>query len=1071
MSPASHMVGRLRKPYGILLSGMRTLNERQSGSPCGHSEPARRCFVEQLEPRLLLSSAADPQSEALATATFARVESPPSLENPEMEQAQAGAGIAPLGRFEIYTDVSLTTPGLIGSYVNQDLRSYSPQDDWRVTQVIAGTRVDPTINFTSNSWGSRAAVGLTGGSDSNWDYFSVQWDGYANILTDGIGLATCSDDGSRMWIDINGDGFFDPSGPEFVNNNWGNGQAATTGPSSVRFTPGVYKIRLQYEEGSGGNVMQLVAAAPPTVRAAYIIPSNRTAQPHAVEELQRCMYLFQNWYRDQMDRNGFGPKTFRFETESDGLTPKVYTVPVTETDDYLRGDLWGRCQTAAANAGVPLWTSGQVWLLVLETFVESADGSVAGGVALGASWGSGNDPGVAMIGADYLPFLAAGGLTNNTPYSGQVLPDLGPYPLVQDVSRAWFEGTTISSVSSSFEGAALHEMSHGLGLAHEFLNDSNFDGNLMGNGLRGFRGAVFPTKYPADDTCLAYGEALALSTSRYFNWGDLSSDATSPTLSVLTSASTVPVNGQLPVAFSATDAGGLSCALLLRNGEVIGEMSLSGTAATPTFYTPYYTAGQSATFTVAVYDLAGNKKSVDSSITPAAGYNGAPQPFVDPSVTTVLGGQSVVLDASRSSDPDHAASTLLVEWDLNGDGLFETAPTTTKTLTTSFSQPGTRLIRARLTDPLGASALSDPIPFRIVPAETPRVTAVTVDASLRGTPKTVSGIEPGDAGVKTIAITFSDAVVFGPGDVVVQTVDFAGGVESVLGTVTPTGLTGSATNTMTLTLGTAQTGIVDSWVKVTLAGSAWLRDRAGRALDGEPKPGGSGRNYVFDASRDLPSGNGVEGGDAVFYVGSLRGDFSRNGLVGAEDVDAFLAKFGAADLDADLRGQGFASSQPDGLITPQDIDAFVSTYNAAVSEGHQLDPLPDFGPQGEVAPEPVPSAFSPEVLSGSPAPVLEPTAPLAPSGSPPATLALGKCQTPLLGETGILLTAPQAASSEGSAFLPGSGTPAADDPPLVFLAAARTPLAWSTAEEVAPPPGAMLSPDVGVESLLLLPAL
>jgi hypothetical protein len=55
--------------------------------------------------------------------------------------------------------------------------------------------------------------------------------------------------------------------------------------------------------------------------------------------------------------------------------------------------------------------------------------------------------------------------------------------------------------------------------------------------------------------------------------------------------------------------------------------------------------------------------------------------------------------------------------------------------------------------------------------------------------------------------------------------------------------------------------------------------------------------------------------------------------------------------------------------------------------------------------------------------------------------------------------------------LPVSGTCAADDPPLVFLAAASTPLAWSTAEEVAPPPGAALSPDVGVESLLLVPAL
>jgi hypothetical protein len=59
----------------------------------------------------------------------------------------------------------------------------------------------------------------------------------------------------------------------------------------------------------------------------------------------------------------------------------------------------------------------------------------------------------------------------------------------------------------------------------------------------------------------------------------------------------------------------------------------------------------------------------------------------------------------------------------------------------------------------------------------------------------------------------------------------------------------------------------------------------------------------------------------------------------------------------------------------------------------------------------------------------------------------------------------------GSAFLPSGDRSAASDPPLRSLTAPGTPLAWSTAEEVAPAPGAVLSPDGGVEGLLLMPAL
>ena len=56
MSPASHMVGRLQKLYGIVWRRMQYLNEGQIRPPNGHSATASHCVAEQLEPRLLLST-------------------------------------------------------------------------------------------------------------------------------------------------------------------------------------------------------------------------------------------------------------------------------------------------------------------------------------------------------------------------------------------------------------------------------------------------------------------------------------------------------------------------------------------------------------------------------------------------------------------------------------------------------------------------------------------------------------------------------------------------------------------------------------------------------------------------------------------------------------------------------------------------------------------------------------------------------------------------------------------------------------------------------------------------------
>ncbi|MCX5683496.1 MAG: hypothetical protein NT049_07420, partial [Planctomycetota bacterium] len=207
-------------------------------------------------------------------------------------------------------------------------------------------------------------------------------------------------------------------------------------------------------------------------------------------------------------------------------------------------------------------------------------------------------------------------------------------------------------------------------------------------------------------------------------------------------------------------------------------------------------------------------------------------------------------------------------------------------------------------------------------------------------------VDPSGLGVQKIVIDFSEAVTFATGDVTVQTVRFPGGVEEVV-TVPAASVAGSGTSEMTITL--PYGAAVDTWVKVRLAGSA-IADLAGHRLDGEAR---SGDTFIVDAATDLPTGNGAEGGDAVFYVGSLRGDMNLDNQITAADKAAFLAKWAAQDLDADFRGTGFGVRPPDGRITLGDMDGFASAYLAASAAGRSLAALPSGHPLGDVTPLPL----------------------------------------------------------------------------------------------------------------------
>ncbi len=164
-------------------------------------------------------------------------------------------------------------------------------------------------------------------------------------------------------------------------------------------------------------------------------------------------------------------------------------------------------------------------------------------------------------------------------------------------------------------------------------------------------------------------------------------------------ASPNPVAAGLPVNFNASDSSDPDGAVVKYEWDLDGNGSYeTNTGETATASSTYSTAGD-VSVGLRVTDNTGETTTTTRTVTvqgtlPTASFTATPNP--------VSTGDQAGFDASGSSDPEGPIAKY--EWDLDGNGSYETNTGTTPTTTKNYAKKGNVTIGLRVTDSDGATA-------------------------------------------------------------------------------------------------------------------------------------------------------------------------------------------------------------------------------------------------------------------------------------------------------------------------------------------------------------------------------
>jgi hypothetical protein len=149
---------------------------------------------------------------------------------------------------------SFTTTGPGGGVRGDYFNGMTPEG------VPGLTRIDPAIDF---AWGDPGGPGAPIGVDQ----FSARWTADLEIaVADTYVFTTNSDDGSRLWLN-----------DELIVDKWVDQGPTDTSSRTIYLEPGIYPLRMEYYENTGGAVAHLYWQTPTLARA--IIPAGALQPP------------------------------------------------------------------------------------------------------------------------------------------------------------------------------------------------------------------------------------------------------------------------------------------------------------------------------------------------------------------------------------------------------------------------------------------------------------------------------------------------------------------------------------------------------------------------------------------------------------------------------------------------------------------------------------------------------------------------------------------------------------------------------------------------------------------------
>ncbi|MCY3740191.1 MAG: dockerin type I domain-containing protein [Candidatus Poribacteria bacterium] len=346
------------------------------------------------------------------------------------------------------------------------------------------------------------------------------------------------------------------------------------------------------------------------VRIIYFLPRDRSMQPDIWNKLDTLIRDVQSFYANQMEINGFGRKTFTYETDENGDT-LVYRVDGQFNDWHYHTETQNKVYTEVASQ---FDMEKHAYLIVVDISSEAIEEENTCGVG-GGHW-----------------------LEDET-----VVRTRGGYAVVP-ASGQCFDGEIGTQVTA-------HELGHAFGLEHDFRNDA------------------FIMSYGAAPDRLSPCAAGWLAAGRFFNTDQTAFNE--PTmLQMLTASSYAPNAENLRLQFEVTDVDGIHQIQLLvpttaedpASGPKLHSCKDGHAQSSPfEFDTPTLTAHRMNTVTLQVIDVYGNITRQDYTL--RADDTLTVQNPLDVNGDGVVNIQDLVLVASSFGQTGRSSA------DVNGDGI------------------------------------------------------------------------------------------------------------------------------------------------------------------------------------------------------------------------------------------------------------------------------------------------------------------------------------------------------------------------------------------------------------------